>query len=53
MAEDRAMQVTREVFDPAYQTVEDMCACGKNAATRCGHQEVISIDVLKGATRDR
>jgi Fe-S oxidoreductase len=53
MPEDRAAQVTREVFDPAYQTVEDMCACGKNAATRCGHQEVISIDVLKGASRAR
>ena len=53
MTEDRALQVTREVFDPAFQTADDLCACGKNAASRCGHQDVISIDVLKGATQAR
>jgi len=49
MSEEHAKQVAREVFDPAYQTVEDLCACGKNAASACGHQEVISLDVLSGA----
>ena len=52
MSEHRATEVAREVFDPAYQTVDDLCACGKNATSRCGHQDVISIDVLKGAARD-
>ena len=49
MDEERATKVTREVFDPAYQTSEDLCACGRNAAGACAHQDMISIDVLKGA----
>ena len=51
MSEERAAQVARDVFDPAYQTVEDLCACGKNAASACGHKRMISVDVLKGASR--
>jgi Fe-S oxidoreductase len=51
MAEERAAQVARDVFDPAYQTVNDLCACGKNATGACAHQDVISVDVLTGGAR--
>ena len=51
MTEEHATQTARDVFDPAYQTVDDLCACGKNAAGACGHQNVISVDILKGASR--
>ena len=51
MSEDRAATVAREVFDPAYQTVNDLCACGKNAGGACAHQDVISVDVLTGGAR--
>lgn len=53
MTEERARQVAREVFDPAFQTSEDLCACGRNASGSCAHQEVISIDVLSGGARAR
>ncbi|MGH2491979.1 MAG: heterodisulfide reductase-related iron-sulfur binding cluster, partial [Candidatus Limnocylindria bacterium] len=49
MSRDRAFETARGMFDPVYQTV-DMCGCGKSAADRCGHDEVIPIDVLKGVT---
>ena len=51
MTEEHATQTARDVFDPAYQTVDDLCACGKNAAGACGHKNVISVDILKGASR--
>jgi Fe-S oxidoreductase len=54
MAEDRAFETARGMFDPAY-TTGDMCACGKNAADQCGHQDqgLVSIDVLSGVARPR
>ena len=51
MTEEHAGKVARDVFDPAYQTINDLCACGKNAGGSCEHQEMISIDVLKGTSR--
>jgi Fe-S oxidoreductase len=49
MTREKAYETARGMFDPAYQTV-DMCGCGKSAADRCGHDELIPIDVLKGVT---
>jgi hypothetical protein len=50
MTEQKALETARSVFDPAFATGADMCACGKSAAGRCGHgdEQVIPIDVLKG-----
>lgn len=50
MTEEKALETARSMFDPAFSTGVDMCACGKNAEARCGHEgeQVISIDVLKG-----
>ena len=53
MNEEKASQVARDVFDPAYQTAQDLCECGKNAAGACGHKNMISVDVLKGTTPRR
>ncbi|MGH2490543.1 MAG: heterodisulfide reductase-related iron-sulfur binding cluster [Candidatus Limnocylindria bacterium] len=54
MTEERAFETARGMFDPAY-TMGDMCACGKNAADQCGHQDqgLIAIDVVSGASRPR
>jgi transcriptional regulator with XRE-family HTH domain len=49
MTREKAFETARAMFDPAYQTV-DMCGCGKSAGDRCGHDELIPIDVLKGVT---
>jgi Fe-S oxidoreductase len=49
MTREKAYETARAVFDPAYG-VADMCGCGKSAGDRCGHDELIPIDVLKGVT---
>ena len=51
MTEEHATKTARDVFDPAYQTIDDLCACGKNATGACEHNDTISLDVLKGTSR--
>ena len=52
MTREKAFETARGMFDPAYQTADSQCACGKSAGERCGTgggEHLISIDVLKGA----
>jgi Fe-S oxidoreductase len=49
MTREKAYETARSMFDPNYGVAE-MCGCGKKAGGACGHDEVISIDVLKGTT---
>jgi len=51
MTREKAFETARGMFDPAYQTADSKCACGKSAGERCGNgggQHLIGIDVLKG-----
>ena len=53
MTRELAFETARGMFDPAYQTANSQCACGKSASERCGNggaEHLISIDVLKGRT---
>jgi transcriptional regulator with XRE-family HTH domain len=52
MTRERAYQTARGMFDPAYQTADSTCACGRSAGERCGDggEHLISVDVLKGAS---
>jgi Fe-S oxidoreductase len=53
MSEEKATDVARKLFDPAYATV-DTCACGKGDGGACGTTaDVIPIDVLTGVTPPR
>jgi hypothetical protein len=50
MTREKAFETARGMFDPAYQTVDSQCACGKGADERCGNgggQHLISVDVLQ------
>jgi transcriptional regulator with XRE-family HTH domain len=50
MTREKAFETARGMFDPAYQTVDSQCACGKGADERCGNgggKHLISIDVLQ------
>jgi hypothetical protein len=52
MSEGRAREVAESVFDPAYSQVGS-CACGRDASDRCGHDQLISVDVLSGTVIPR
>jgi hypothetical protein len=52
MTRERAYETARGMFDPAYQTADSACACGRSAGERCGDggEHLITVDVLKGAS---
>jgi hypothetical protein len=56
MTQERAFATARGMFDPAYQTADSSCACGRSAGEGCGDgggEHLISVDVLKGVAAKR